>query len=306
MFKNNHTSDNFMPVKIICDTSADLNLPGDKTLYEEYDIEFVPMHVIFGTDDYKELVDIKTSEFYEKLPTTEVHPSTSQSTQHDLLKAYEKFGDKYDEIISLHLSSKISGAYANAQFAKKMYTKSSPNGAKIHVYDSLTATLPFGLVAIKAAQLAKKGLDATEIIKQIDEFRKNDHVFLCTVGDLKWLFKGGRLSRIKYHLGSFLSKNPILTFIDGSIEVVKSGTGLDKTLDLMMETALEDINDDPQNLTLHFIQATFQQKAEDVAKKFIDNYPGLKMGKIFTMGGVIGAHTGPGTIGIILTRNFEY
>ena len=295
-----------MPVKIICDTSADLNLSGDKTLYSEYDIEFVPMHVIFGTDDYKELVEIKTSEFYEKLPTTEVHPSTSQSTQHDLLKAYEKFGDKYDEIISLHLSSKISGAYANAQFAKKMYTKSNPNGAKIHIYDSLTATTPFGLVVIKAAQLAKQGLKATEIIKQIDEYRVKDHVFLCTVGDLKWLFQGGRLSRIKYHLGSFLSKNPILTFIDGSIEVVKSGTGLDKTIDLMMELAIEELGEDLKDLTLHITQATFRKEAEDYAKKILENYPGLKMGKIFTIGGVIGAHTGPRTFGIIVTRNFEY
>ncbi len=295
-----------MPVKIICDTSADLNLPGDKTLYKEYDIEVVPMHVIFGTDDYKELIDIKTSEFYEKLPTTEVHPSTSQSTQHDLLKAYEKFGDKYDEIISLHLSSKISGAAANAQFAKKMYEKTNPNGAKIHIYDSLTATTPFGLVVIKATQLAKKGLAAAEIIEQIDKYRTKDHVFLCTVGDLKWLFQGGRLSRTKYYLGSFLSKNPILTFIDGSIEVVKSGTGLDKTIDLMMETAMDELKEDPKNLTLHLTQAAFEKEAEDYAKKIIDNYPGLKLGKTFTIGGVIGAHTGPGTIAIILTRNFEY
>ena len=58
-----------MTVKIICDTSADLNLSNDETLYEEYDIEWVPMHVIFGTDDYKELVDLKTSEFYKMLLT---------------------------------------------------------------------------------------------------------------------------------------------------------------------------------------------------------------------------------------------
>ena len=295
-----------MPVKIICDTSADLNLPGDKTLYKEYDIEFVPMHVIFGTDDYKELIDIKTSEFYDKLPVAEVHPSTSQSTQHDLLKAYEKFGDKYDEIISLHLSSKISGAAANAQFAKKMYVKSNPEGAKIHVYDSLTATVPFGLIAIKAAKLAKKGLNAEEIIKQLDEYRANDYSFLCTVGDLKWLFQGGRLSKAKYYLGSILSKIPILTFIDGSIEVVKSGTGLDKTIDTMIEMQMEALDDDPKNLTIHFAQAAFQKETEEYAKKILEKYPGLKMGKILTIGGVIGAHTGPRTLGLILTRNFEY
>jgi len=295
-----------MPVKIICDTSADLNLPGDKTLYKEYDIDYVPMHVIFGTDDYKELVDIKTSEFYEKLPEAEELPSTSQSTQHDLLKAYEEFGDKYDEIISLHLSSKISGAVANAQFAKKMYIKTNPNGAKIHVYDSLTASAPFGLIVIKAAQLAKEGLDAKEIIKRIDEFRTKDYSYFFTVGDLKWLFRGGRLSRTKYYLGSILSKNPIITFIDGSLEVVKSGTGLDKTIEMIIEMEMEELNDDPKNLTLHFVQAAFQNETEEYAKKIIEQYPGLKLGKIFIIGGVIGSHAGPRTIIPILTRNFEY
>ena len=177
-----------MTVKILCDTSADLNLPNDKTLYKEYDIEWVPMHVIFGTDDYRELVDLKTSDFYEKLQTSEEHPTTSQSTQHDLLKAYEKFGEKYDEIMSFHLSGEISGAVRNAQFAKRMYEKSNPDAAKIHIYDSRATSTPFGLMAIKAAQLAKKGLNAQEISKKIDDWRLNDESFYFSVADLKWLF----------------------------------------------------------------------------------------------------------------------
>ena len=76
-----------MTVKIICDSSADLNLPKDKTLYEKYDIEWVPMQVMFGTDAYKEMVDISVSEYYKKLSKAEEHPTTSQSTQADLLAA---------------------------------------------------------------------------------------------------------------------------------------------------------------------------------------------------------------------------
>ncbi|MHA2357650.1 MAG: DegV family protein, partial [Candidatus Heimdallarchaeaceae archaeon] len=151
-----------MTVKIICDTSADLNLPGDKTIYKDYDIDWVSMQVMFGTDEYKELQTLKTSEFYKILPTAKHHPTTSQATQHDLLKKYEKFGEKYDEIISIHISSKISGAVANARMAKKMYEKSNPNGAKVFIYDSLSASLPLGLLTITAAQLAKKGLKASE------------------------------------------------------------------------------------------------------------------------------------------------
>ncbi len=294
-----------MTVKIICDTSADLNLPDDETLYEKYDIEWVPMHVIFGTDDYKELVDLKTSEFYKMLLTAEKHPSTSQSTQHDLLKAYEKFGDKYDEIISLHLSSKVSGAAANAQFAKKMYEKTYPKGAKIHVYDTLTASSPLGMMAIKATQLAKEGLNATDLIKKLDEWRLNDYAFFFSVGDLKWLFQGGRLSRAKYYLGTLMSKSPVIALVDGSLEVLKSVSGLDNAVEAMIEMGLNDLQDDPKNITVHFLQAVFQKETEEYAKKIKEKYPDIKIGTIFTLGGVIASHTGPGTVGVVLTRNFE-
>ena len=295
-----------MVVKILCDTSADLNLQNNKSLYKEYDIEWIPMHVIFGTKDYRELVDIKTSEFYEKLQTTEEHPTTSQSTQHDLLKGYEKFGDKYDEIMSFHLSSEISGAVRNAQFAKKMYEKTNPDSAKIHIYDSRATSLPFGLMVIKAAQLAKEGLNAGEITKKIDNWRLNDESFHFTVADLKWLFQGGRLSRTKYYLGSLLSKNPILVFVDGSIEVLKSASGVDKAVEEIVDLQIAKLGNDANKLTLHAVQAAFEKETEEYLKISQERYPGLNIGKTFTIGGVIAAHTGPGTLCLVMTKNFEY
>ncbi|MHA1667281.1 MAG: DegV family protein [Candidatus Heimdallarchaeaceae archaeon] len=295
-----------MTVKIICDTSADLNLEGDKTLYNNYDVSWVPMHVIFGDKDYSELSNLKTSEFYEKLYESEVQPTTSQSTQHDLLKAYEDYGNKYEEIISMHLSSGISGAVSNAQFAKKVYEKSNPDGAKIFIYDSKTASSPFGLAVIKAAQLAKQGLSAQDIIKELDRWSEIDRTFFFTVADLKWLFRGGRLSKAKYYLGSILSKSPVITFIDGKLEVIKSVSGMDKTIDAMMDLHVKHHNVDYNELTLHFVEAEYKKETEIIAERILKNYPGMKMGKIFVMGGVIAAHTGPRTICTIVTKNFEY
>ena len=117
-----------MTIKIICDTSADLNFPNDVTLYDKYDVQWVPMQIMFGVEEYKELETLKTSDFYEKLSKTTEHPTTSQSTQADLLKAYETYGDKYDQIISMHLSSDISGAVNNARMAKKMYDEVKKQG----------------------------------------------------------------------------------------------------------------------------------------------------------------------------------
>ncbi len=296
-----------MTVKIICDTSADLNLPNDKTLYEKYDISWVPMHVIFGTDDYKELLQLKTSEFYEKLYSTEGQPHTSQSTQHDLLVAYEKYGEKYDEIISFHLSSKISGAVANAQFAKKMYEKSNPDSAKVYIYDTLAGSSLMGLPVIKAAQLAKEGFNAEEIIAMIKQWQEKDIKLYFTVEDLKWLFEGGRLSRTKYYAAKIMSMSPIITFIDGNLEVVKSVTGYDKSIKTSLKMLMDYFGDvEAKDLTLHFLESDFREKAEEIAKNAKKQYPGLNIGEIFRIGGVIASHTGPQCLALMVTRNFEF
>ncbi len=295
-----------MTVKIICDTSADLNLPNDATLYEKYDIEWVPMNVMFGTTEYKELIDLKPSGFYQLVSESTEHPTTSQSTQHDLLTAYEKHGSKYDEIISIHISSELSGAYANALMAKKMYKKKNPDGAEIYVFDSKQASSPFGLIVIKAAQLAKQGLNAEAIIEKITQFLMNDNVMYFTVKDIKWLFEGGRLSRAKYVLGKLMSVNPILTLIDGKIESAAKGSGLIKTLDSMLKMALEDLDGDIENITLHFIEAETRVEVEEFISRIKEKYPSIKIGETFTLGGTICAHTGPGTIVLSATRNFEY
>lgn len=296
-----------MTVKIICDTSADLNFPNDVTLYDKYDIQWVPMQVMFGTEEYKELETLTLSQFYAKLSQTTEHPTTSQSTQADLLKVYEIHGKKYDEIISMHLSSELSGAVANARMAKKMYERSNPDGAKIHLYDSQSASTPFGLIVLKAASLVKQGLNAEQIIKKLHEWQESSISFYFSVGDLRWLFEGGRLSRAKYYLGSLLSKNPILHFINGKVEVLKSVTGLDKAVDTMVELLIEDLGEsDLSKLTLHFTQAVFRSETENYAKKIKENNPELNIGEIFNVGGVIGAHTGPGTIVLIMTKDFEY
>ncbi|MBY9000193.1 MAG: DegV family protein [Candidatus Heimdallarchaeota archaeon] len=264
------------------------------------------MNIMFGTTEYKELIDLKPSGFYKLVSESAEHPTTSQPTQHDLLKAYEQYGTKYDEIISIHLSSELSGAYANARMAKKMFEKSNPDGAKVYLVDSLLASVPFGLVAIKAAQIAKQGLNAEAIIEKITHFMLNDDLIYFTVKDIKWLFEGGRLSKAKYFLGKLMSVNPILSLIEGKIESVGKASGIDKTLDAMLEMAIKKFDGDVSNITLHFIEAETRAEVEEFISKIKEKYPTIKIGEIFTFGGAICSHTGPGTIALAATRNFEY
>ncbi|MHA1303637.1 MAG: DegV family protein [Candidatus Heimdallarchaeaceae archaeon] len=296
-----------MTVKIFSDTSADLNLPNDKTLYEKYGIVTFPMHIIFGTDDYKELVDLKTSEFYRLLETRTEHPSTSQPTQYDILANYEKYGKEYDELVSFHISSKLSGSYANALMAKKMYEKATSNPAKVYLIDSLNASSVVGLMAIKATKLVEEGLSGKEIEEEIMKWRDNDITIFFTVKDMDWLYKGGRLSKAKYYIGSMLNMKPILTLKEGSIIVAKSVSGFDKTVDQLIKMAFDKFgNEDGSEFTVSLIEAAYRDKAQEIQDLVLERYPKCKRGMIFEMGGTIASHTGPGTIGLILSRNLEF
>ena len=229
------------------------------------------------------------------------------SSLSEIVKRTAISSDGYDEIISFHLSSKISGAVANAQFAKKMYEKSNPESAKVYIYDTLAASSLMGLPVIKAAQLAKEGFNAEEIIAMIKQWQEKDVKLYFTVENLKWLFEGGRLSKTKYYAAKIMSMNPIITFIDGNLEVVKSVTGYDKSIKTSLKMLIDHFEGvEAKDLTLHFLESDFREKAEVIAKYAQKQYPGLNIGEIFRIGGVIASHTGPRCLALMITRNFDY
>ncbi len=296
-----------MSIKIVSDTSADLNLPKDITLYDEFGITTFPMHIIFGDKDYRELVDIKTSDFYNLLETEEHHPTTSQPTQFDILECYQKFGKEYDEIISFHISSKLSGSYNNALIAKRMYEKSNSNAAKVYVVDSLAASSLQGLMAIKAVELVKQGYEGKEVFEKVREWRDKDAEITFTVKDINWLYKGGRLSKAKYFIGNMLNMKPVMTLIEGAIEAVKTVSGADNSIKHLIKLAYAHFdNTEESNFTVHVIESRYRDVAEQVMNKALEENKNLTEGRIFEMGGTIASHTGPGTLGFILTRDIDF
>lgn len=307
MFINISSQQLLMSVKILTDTAADLNLIGDVTLYDEYDVGFIPMHVIFGTDDYEELIDLKPSDFFRIIENNPHHPRTSQPSQFSILNSYQEFGKEYDEIISIHISSELSGSYRNAAFAKKMYEKSTTNPSHVYVFDSRMASVPQGLQVIKAAKMAKQGLNAKEILAELEKFRDNDIHTYFSVEDLHWLFQGGRLSRTKYYVAKMMSLKPILTFYDGGLGVAKRVSNFDKAIILTFTMNLEHFKDEPEeNLMVHFVETQEPNTVKKVAEYVQKEHSKIKIGKMFVLGGTIAAHVGPGTFATILTRNFEY
>ena len=181
-----------MTVKIVTDSTADL--PDD--LVKELGITVVPIYVRFGEEVHRDRVEISEDEFYKRLEHDPVHPSTVQPGPQDFLEVYRRLAPGADGIVSIHISSKLSGTYNSALMAKDMMDNECP----IEVIDTQSVSMGLGLIVIAAATVAKdrEGMDkVVEAAKQaISQIR-----LLAMFDSLKYLLLGGRIGKAKALLG---------------------------------------------------------------------------------------------------------
>ena len=197
-----------MGVKIITDSTSDI----PESIISDLDIEVVPLNIHIGQDNFKHGVDIGTDEFYTKLLTGSELPKTSQPSPGEFLDVYNKFLDQSDAIVSIHVTSKLSGTYNSAIQAKSELNVTKP----IEVVDSATVSMALGLIVIRAAKIAKDGGTLEEVLKEIEHCSSNTEV-LVVLDTLEYLEKGGRIGKASALIGSILSLKPILTVEDGIV-----------------------------------------------------------------------------------------
>jgi len=135
-----------MTIKIVTDSTVDL----PTMLTEELDVTVVPVYLRFGDEVYRDRMDISEDEFYQRLLNDPIHPNTTQPTPQDFASVYDKLSREADGIISIHISSKLSGTYNSAVQGKKMIRKGCP----IEIVDSQTVSIAIGLVVIQVSKMA--------------------------------------------------------------------------------------------------------------------------------------------------------
>ncbi|MGC8944515.1 MAG: DegV family protein [Minisyncoccia bacterium] len=203
-----------MKIKIITDSTWDLHPYYQKL----YDIDIVPLYIKIKDRTYKDLIDIKIDEFYEIMQNFKEIPLTSQPTPNDFIETYKKFINDYDYILSIHISSKLSGTINSANIAKKEVDKFN----KIIIYDSSFVSGALGLMATEAAILRDLGKDINSIIKYLDNLKTSiKSIFILE--NLEILNKGGRIGKAKYLIGSFFRFKPVLTMKNGIVEPIMEG-----------------------------------------------------------------------------------
>jgi len=273
-----------MTVKVITDSAADL----PPTLAEELGITVVPVYLRFGDKVYRDRVDISEDEFYHKLLHDPIHPSTTQPTPQDFADAYQKLSQEADGIISIHLTSRLSGTYNSAIQGKKLVE----DGCPIEVVDSQTLSMANGLIAMEAAKIARSGKGLQQVLAEVRQIIPNIHL-LILLDTLKYLAKGGRIGKAKALLGSVLSVKPLLIVKDGELQpagqVRTRSQGIQRLFDFAKNAI--DIQD------LSVVYSTTPDEAQILAEHVGSLVPRERI-TLARVGPAIGVHAGPGALGI--------
>ena len=191
-------------IKIICDSMSDV----PDIIIEKYDLEIVPLTVIFNGVEYIDGIDINNKQFYKMLRESEVMPKTSQVTYSQFKEVFEKYKD--DEVLYIGGSSSASGTYQSAVIAK------NDGYENVHVFDTQNLSTGSALFVIKACEMREKGYSIEEIIENLNLLKGSEEL-IASVDTLEYLKKGGRISSTKAMIGNLLSIKPILTVENGLV-----------------------------------------------------------------------------------------
>ena len=279
-------------VKIISDSSCDLS----QELLKEFDIEIIPIYVIFGDKEYIDGVEIKTEEIYKKVEETNMLPKTSAITQFQFEEVFKKWVDLGYDVIFTGISGKMSRCYQTAILAQK---EIDPDGNRVFVVDSMNLSTGIGLLLLKAAKDRDNGLDAKTIAENMEYNAKRAKVQFA-IERMDYLHKGGRCSSTAKIFGTLLKIKPIIFVRDGAMSVGMKPLGKMKVaLDKMYKMLEEDLKKD--NVDPEFIFVTDSiapESREYLLPKVKELCPNSRVLTTIA-GGTVSSHCGPGTIGIL-------
>lgn len=275
-----------MKVAVISDSTA--YIPAD--VRDRLNIHMAPLSVTFEDTSYQEEIDITTEEFYNKIKDAKTLPTTSQPSIGYVTNLLEELSAEYDAVISVHLSSGISGTYQTVVSAGSMV-----DGIEVYAFDSEISCMVQGFYALEAAEMALQGKHPEQIIHRLNEMKKTMKAYFM-VDDLTNLQRGGRLSSAQAIVGSLLQVKPILHFSDKVIVPFEKIRTRKKAISRIMGMLEEDALKGDQ-LKVVFIHGNDEAAAIELRDEFAAKYPNAET-MISYFGPVIGTHLGEGAIGI--------
>lgn len=275
-------------IAIVTDSTA--YIPNN--LVEQYNLTVTPQVLIWGEETYQDGVDIQPDEFYERLKTTKVMPTTSQVSIATMKSTFENLVEEGYDVLGIFLSAKLSGTIQSAIQAKDMLDKA---GEKVNFVDSETTAMAMGFQVLTVARAVEDGASLEDAIALAEKARAHTGVYFA-VDTLEFLHRGGRIGGAQRFLGTALNMKPVLAVQGGRVEAVERIRTKKKALERVFDLVKEQTEGkSPIRL------ATLHASAEDEAKALLDR--GSKEMNatesiLTTVSPVVGTHAGPGTVGL--------
>lgn len=271
-------------IKIICDSMSDV----PKEVIKKYDIEVLPLTVMFNEKEYEDGINLTNKDFYKMLRESENIPKTSQVTYAKFQKAFEKYKDR--EVLYIAGSSKASGTYQSAMLAK------SEGYDNVKIIDTQSLSIGSGLFVIKACKMLDERYSIEEIVNKLEELKGTEKV-LFSVSTLEYLSKGGRISSTKAKIGSLLNIKPILGIEEGLVSLQSQVRGTKQMYSSLIKGVIDEYK---ENLEDRIIIVASGDNDEDISslKKILLEKYNISNVYFENVGCAICSHSGPNIIGI--------
>jgi DegV family protein with EDD domain len=277
-------------VMIVTDSTA--TIPHE--LLNGNPITSVPLQVIWGNEILRDDIDIKPKDFYERLVVDKVMPSTSQVTPEEFKLMYGKLIDEGYDILSVHISSKLSGTLDSYIQANQYFPQD-----RIKLDDTLSNSMAMGFQVLSAARMAASGGTLAECKAVLDQARENAGIYFV-VNTLEFLHRGGRIGGAQAFMGTMLNLKPLLELRDGRIEAVERVRTLAKAIDRLLDLVEAKVSNVTGPIRLCAVHANAPKEGEVLLEKAVKRFPTslIADAAISTVSPVLGTHIGPGALGM--------
>ena len=276
-----------MRIGIVTDSTADL----PESIVQDYGIEVIPLLIRLDGKTYRDGIDIKRSDFYKTIRTGTLTPSTSHPAPGVFVELYQRMLEKCDQILSIHISGKLSGTVRTASVAREMVK------APIEVIDSLSTTMGLGSLVLTAARQIQQGLNPENVVENIKRIRGNVRV-LITLNTLEFLQRGGRIGKVTALLGSLLKIKPMIEVVDGGVAPLGKTRSRRSAIKELLQRAMEVLDQGGQWI-VSVMHTDALQEAEEMLNVLKERYPQIEF-YLGEAGPTLGCHVGPEALGIII------
>ncbi len=282
-------------VKIFVDTAADMT----EELRKEFDIDIINFLSVFGDKSYVAGEEISNEEFYKKLEESEKIPTTSQTPPAVMYEKLSTAAKEADAVVYLTISSKASGQYGNAKMNAEMIMEENPD-FDIRIVDSMNFSVYIGEAAIRLRTLLNDGMDIDEAIPKALQVNDEYEAYLL-VDTLKYLEKGGRITKTAAIVGGLLDIKPVLSVRNGLIEPVDKLRGKKKLHQKLVELMREnpDFDEDAKEF---FVIDSDKENGDKLAEVLCEEFDIENVKRRYSFGPIVGTHTGSGAFAVVFRK----